>query len=54
METTVSYRGRLFGYGVGGAALGFGATLGLLAAMGWMWRFLLARIRELADAVRGK
>ena len=54
VETTASYRGRLFGYGLGGAAFGFGATLGLLALMGWTWRFLLARIRELSDAFRGK
>ena len=44
---------RLYGGSVY-ASLGFTITLPFLLLLSWSWRFLLARIRELSDAVRGK
>jgi hypothetical protein len=38
----------------GGAVAGFLLTFIALALLVWSWRFLLARIRELSDAMRGK
>jgi hypothetical protein len=41
-------------FGAGGAVGGFTGALIALALVSWMWCFLLARIRELSDALRGK
>jgi hypothetical protein len=35
-----------------GVVLGFAAAFGSLALLAWSWDFLLARIRELSDAIR--
>lgn len=43
-----------FGYAVGGAIGAFLVMLLLLAALVWSWHFLLARIREVSQAVRGR
>jgi hypothetical protein len=40
--------------GVAYAAAAFVATLLCLLLGSWSWKFLLARIREVADAIRGK
>ncbi len=54
----VEERGRFFGrrisYAAGATVGGFLLTFGALALLLWSWRFVLARIRELSNAFRGK
>ena len=45
---------RRAGYGAAFGLAAFAATLAVLAAIAWIWRFLLARLREVSDAVRGR
>ena len=54
VEEPRQLRSRRVGYAALGAASGFGLTLIVLALLVWLWRFFLARLREIADAVRGK
>ncbi len=37
-----------------GGTIAFAVSLGFLALVGWLWRFFLARLREISNAVRGK
>ena len=54
----IEERGRLWarrsGAAIAGLVGGFLLALGTLASVAWAWRFLLARIREVSDAVRGR
>ena len=44
---------RLQGAAIGGAG-GFGAVFAFLLLLSWLWKFLLARLREVSDAIRGR
>lgn len=52
-ETNQFYLRKFLG-GLAYAAIGFVATLIFLVLISWSWKFLLARIREVSDAIRGK
>jgi hypothetical protein len=51
-ETNQFYLRKFFG-GLTYAAIGFVATLLFLMFISSSWKFLLARIREVSDAIRG-
>lgn len=53
-EEASAFNLRRLGYVAGTLVGAFIFLLLLLAAFGWLWRVLLARIRELASAMRGE
>ena len=53
-EEAVSFNLRRAGYAAGALAATFALLLVLLAMFGWLWRALLARVRELSQAMRGE
>ena len=53
IEETNQFYLRKFLGGLTYAAIGFVATLLLLMLISWSWKFLLTRIREVSDAIRG-
>lgn len=54
IQEAVAFQAQRAMYTLGGAVGTFIAALLVLAVFGWLWGATLARIRELANAVRGK
>jgi len=54
VEETSQFYLRKFYSGLTYAAIAFVATLLFIVLLSWSWKFLLARIREVSDAIRGK
>ncbi len=53
-EEALSFNIRRIGYAAAALAAVFALLLFLLAVFGWLWRALLARVRELSQAMRGE
>jgi len=53
-EEPSQFRRRRIGFATAGGAAGFVGGLGFLVLLAWLWKFFLARLREVSDAIRAK
>jgi len=54
IEEPSQFQRRQIGFATGGGAVGFSVGLGFFLFLSWLWKFFLARLRDVSNAIRGR